>query len=179
MAIRKLEPIGSNGTDAIVALTADHRRVKVLFREFSAVKARRGENGSEKASLVNKICTELKIHTEIEEEIFYPAVRARIADDELMDEALVEHAGAKRMIEELEGMEPDDELYNAKVAVLGEETDHHASEEEHEMFPKARKAKVDTAALGEKMARRRSALKSELNAPAASANRRPGPAELR
>lgn len=179
MAIRKLEPIGSNGTDAIVALTADHRRVKVLFREFSAVKAKGGQNGSEKASLVNKICTELKIHTEIEEQIFYPAVRARIADDRLMDEALVEHAGANRMIEELEGMEPENELYNAKVTVLGEEIDHHAAEEEHEMFPKARKAKVDTAALGEQMARRRTVLKFELNAPVGPAKRRPTSAELR
>jgi hemerythrin superfamily protein len=172
MAIRKIEPIGFNGTDAIVALTADHSRVKVLFREYSAVRDRGVQNGSEKADLVRKICTELKIHTEIEEEIFYPAVRAQIGDDELMNEALVEHAGAKRLIEELEGMEPDDDLYDTRVTVLGEEIDHHALEEETEMFPRAKKAKVDTVALGERMARRKSALKSELNAPAEATHRR-------
>lgn len=163
MASRKIEPVGTNGTDAIVALTADHKRVKALFREFAALKHQDGGDGDDRAALVAKICTELKIHTAIEEEIFYPAVRTRIDDDDLMDEALVEHAGAKKMIEELEGMEPDDGLYDAKVTVLGEEIDHHAGEEEGEMFPKAKKAKVDTAALGEQMAQRRAALKREMN----------------
>lgn len=172
MASRRMEPVGWNGTDAIVALTADHRRVKALFKEFSALKERSSDNGAERATLVGKICTELKIHTEIEEEIFYPAVRARIDDDDLMDEALVEHAGAKKMIEELEGMEPDDDLYDAKVMVLGEEIDHHAGEEEGAMFPKARKAKVDTGGLGEQMAQRRRALKSTMNAGREAADRR-------
>ena len=177
MASRRMEPLGSNGTDAIVALTADHRRVKALFKEFSAVKGtgvkgNGGQNGAEKAALVKKICTELKIHTEIEEEIFYPAVRAQIDDDDLMDEALVEHAGAKKIIEELEGMEPEDELYNAKVTVLGEEIDHHAAEEEHKMFPRAKKAKLDTAGLGEQMAQRKRALKSRLNVGREAADRR-------
>ena len=162
MAIRKLEPLRSDGTDAIVALTADHRRVKALFKEFSSVKNRGGQNGADKAALVRKICAELKIHTEIEEEIFYPAVRAQIDDDNLIDEALVEHAGAKKIIEELESMEPEDELYNATVTVLGAEIDHHAAEEEGDMFPRAKKAKVDTAGLGEQMARRKQALKATL-----------------
>ncbi len=174
MAIRRLEPVCSNGTDAIVALTADHRRVMTLFKEFSALKKKNkgGQDGATKAALVRKICTELKIHTEIEEEIFYPAVRAQIHDDDLMDEALVEHAGAKELIEELEGMAADDELYDARVTVLGEEIDHHASEEEGDMFPKARKAKVDTAGLGEQMAERRQQLKWALNHSGAPADRR-------
>jgi hypothetical protein len=172
MAFKKLEPLGSNGTDAIVALTADHRRVKALFREFSAVKANGvkgngvkgngGQNGTDKATLVKSICTELKIHAEIEEEIFFPAMRARINDDSLMDEALVGHADAKKIIEELEGMEPEDELYDAKVTGLGAEIDHHAAEEEGHMFPRAKKAKVDTAGLGEQMAQRKQALKATL-----------------
>lgn len=175
MAIRIMEPIGSNGTDAIVALTADHRRVKWLFREFSSLNHKGGETGDNKAALVKRICTELKIHAKLEEEIFYPVVRAQINDDDLMDEALVEHEGAKKLIEELEGMEPDDELYDAKVTVLSEEIDHHASEEEGEMFPKVKKAKVDTVGLGEKMAARRRALKSTMNdTRAAAAERRLG-----
>ena len=172
MASRKMEPLGANGTDAIVALTADHKRVKALFREFAALKNHGDGNGDDKAELVRKICAELKIHTAIEEEIFYPAVRQRIDDDDLMDEALVEHAGAKKMIEELEGMEPDDEFYDAKVTVLGEEIDHHAGEEEGEMFPKAKKAKVDTAALGEQMAKRKPALKREMNVSGQGAGQR-------
>ena len=172
MAHRRLEPLHSNGTDAIVALTADHRRVMTLFKEFWGLKNKSGRDGAAKALLVNKICTELKMHTLIEEEIFYPAVRAQIRDDDLMDEALVEHAGAKKLIEELEGMEPDDELYDAKVTVLGAEINHHAAEEEGDMFPRARKAKIDTAALGEKIAERKRKLKSAWYGSGATAERR-------
>ena len=80
-----------------------------------------------------------------------------------MDEALVEHAGAKELISQLEDMDPDDDLYDAKVTVLGEQIDHHVKEEEGEMFPKAKKAKVETAALGEQMAQRKSAIEESLD----------------
>jgi hemerythrin superfamily protein len=146
--------------DAISLLSSDHAKVKKLFKEFEGLK----EDGSDKdkSALVAQICNELKIHTEIEEEIFYPAVRKAIDDGDLMDEALVEHAGAKELIAQLEDMSPDDELYDAKVTVLGEQIQHHVKEEEGEMFPKARKAKVDSEALGVQMTERKAELMAEL-----------------
>jgi hemerythrin-like domain-containing protein len=149
--------------DAITALTTDHRKVKGLFKQFEQTKEEGGRDGAtRKNELVAQICNELKIHAEIEEEIFYPAVRKQIDDTDLMDEALVEHAGAKDLIAQLEGMDPNDDLYDAKVTVLGEQIAHHVKEEETEMFPQAKKAKVDTARLGAQMEKRRSELKKEL-----------------
>jgi hemerythrin superfamily protein len=146
--------------DAIAMLTADHKRVKKLFSDFDKLKAEGGDE--EKTAVVEQICNELKIHTEIEEEIFYPAVRKAIDDSDLMDEALVEHAGAKELLAQLEDASPDDDLYDAKVIVLGEQIDHHVKEEEGDMFPKAKKAKVDTEALGATMLKRKLALMGEM-----------------
>jgi hemerythrin-like domain-containing protein len=146
--------------DAITLLTADHAKVKKLFKEFEDLKEEDG-SAEDKSALVTLICHELKVHTEIEEEIFYPAVRKAIDASDLMDEALVEHAGAKELIAQLEDMSPDDELYDAKVTVLGEQIQHHVKEEEGEMFPKARKAKVDGEALGVQMAARKAELMGE------------------
>jgi hemerythrin superfamily protein len=154
--------------DAIAALTADHRKVKALFKEFERANESQGRRDRARTSeLVSQICSELKIHAEIEEEIFYPAVRKKIEDSDLMDEALVEHAGAKDLIAQLEEMDVDDELYDAKVTVLGEQIDHHVKEEESEMFPKAKKAKVDMERLGVQMESRRAELKKELGMPGA------------
>ena len=146
--------------DAITLLTADHAKVKKLFKEYADLKEE-GGSAEEKSALVTRICNELKIHTEIEEEIFYPAVRKAIDDSDLMDEALVEHAGAKELIAQLADMSPDDELFDARVTVLGEQIQHHVKEEEGEMFPKARKAKVDSEALGVRMAERKTELMAE------------------
>jgi hemerythrin superfamily protein len=151
---------GTQAQDAIAMLMADHKKVKKLFADFDKLKDE-GRN-EDKSAIVDHICNELTIHTELEEEIFYPAVRKAIDDGDLMDEALVEHAGAKDLIAQLEDASPDDDLYNAKVTVLGEQIDHHVKEEEGEMFPKATKAKLDTAALGVKMLQRKSALLSEM-----------------
>ena len=104
---------------------------------------------------------ELSIHAQAEEEIFYPAVRAAIKDDDLMDEADVEHAGAKNLIAQLEAMTPAHDHYDATVTVLGENIDHHVKEEEEKMFPKAKKAKVDTAALGAALIQRKHELLAE------------------
>jgi hemerythrin superfamily protein len=146
--------------DAIALLTADHKKVKQLFSKFDRLK----DSGSdaEKSDVVARICNELKVHTGIEEEIFYPAVRKAIEDSDLMDEALVEHAGAKELIAQLEDMDSEDDLYNAKVTVLGEQIDHHVKQEEGNMFSKAKKAKVDTAALGVKMLKRKTDLLHEM-----------------
>jgi hemerythrin superfamily protein len=146
--------------DAVAMLMADHKKVKKLFSDFDKLK----EEGSDedKSAIVEQICNELKIHTELEEEIFYPAVRKAIDDSDLMDEALVEHAGAKDLIAQLEDAGPDDDLYDAKVTVLGEQINHHVKEEEGEMFPKAKRAKVDTETLGATMLKRKMALMKKM-----------------
>ena len=156
----KQSPGRIQAQDAIAMLTADHKKVKKLFADFDKLK----EAGSDedKASIVDQICNELKIHTELEEEIFYPAVRKAIDDGDLMDEALVEHAGAKDLIAQLEDASPEDDLYDAKVTVLGEQIDHHVKEEEGDMFPKAKKAKVDTEALGATMLKRKITLMEKM-----------------
>ena len=146
--------------DAIAMLIADHKKVKALFAKFHALKD--GGSDGDKSAIVERVCNALKIHTAIEEEIFYPAVRKAIDDADLMEEALVEHAGAKALIAQLEEAEPSDELYDAKVTVLAEQIKRHVKEEEGDMFPKAKKAKVDTAALGVKMLKRKEALQTEL-----------------
>jgi hemerythrin superfamily protein len=156
----KKDASGAQAQDAIAMLMADHKKVKKLFSDFDKLK----EDGSDddKSAIVEQICNELKIHTELEEEIFYPAVRKAIDDSDLMDEALVEHAGAKDLIAQLEDASSDDDLYDAKVTVLGEQIDHHVKEEEGEMFPKAKKAKVDTEALGAAMLKRKMALMEKM-----------------
>ncbi len=150
----------STKTDAIALLTGDHKEVKQLFKDFDKLK----ESGddSEKQAIVTQICTALTVHAQVEEEIFYPTVRDAIDDDDLMDEAMVEHAGAKELIAQLMSMDPSDEYYDAKVTVLGEEIDHHVEEEEGEMFVKAKRAKLDFAALGAQMLERKDELTSAI-----------------
>jgi len=145
--------------DAIDMLMADHQRVAKLFAEFENLK----DDGSDeqKAALVGTICQELLVHTALEEEIFYPAVRKAIDDGDLMDEAVVEHAGAKQLIAQLLAADPDDEMYDAKVTVLGEQIDHHVEEEEGSMFPQAKGSDVDTIALGEEMVARKAELMAQ------------------
>lgn len=143
--------------DALALLKADHALVQDLFDKFE--KARTGE---QKASLADKICAELTIHAQIEEEIFYPAVREAIDDDDLMDEADVEHAGAKDLIAQIEASEPGEDQFDAKVTVLGEYVKHHVKEEESEMFPKVRKAELDLNELGSAMSARKDELQNEL-----------------
>ena len=127
--------------------------------EFAKVAKGDGSDKA-KAEVVRQICMELTIHTQAEEEIFYPAVRAAIKDDDLMDEADVVHAGAKNLIAQLEAMTPAHDHYDATVTVLGEDIDHHVKEEEEKMFPKAKKAKVDTAALGAALIQRKHELQA-------------------
>ncbi len=140
----------ASASDAIALLTADHKNVKKLFKDFDKLKE--DADAADKEALVEEICAELTIHAEIEEEVFYPAMREAIDADDMMNEAEVEHASAKDLIEQLQAMDSSDPLYDAKVAVLGEYVNHHVAEEEGEMFPKAKKAKVDLEALGDEMA---------------------------
>ena len=105
-----------------------------------------------KHQLATKICRALKVHTQIEEEIFYPAAREATEDNDLLDEALVEHAGAKNLIADIEGMAAGDDLYDAKVKVLGEQIHHHVEEEEDELFPEVEKSDMDLESIGKQMA---------------------------
>ncbi|MGZ8295067.1 MAG: hemerythrin domain-containing protein [Telluria sp.] len=147
--------MASTKNDAIALLTADHKKVKDLFEQFEALSDRSKVN---KKKIADQICMELTVHAQVEEEIFYPAVRKPIKDDDLMDEAVVEHASAKELIAQISEMDPGDDLYDAKVKVLSEQIDHHVEEEEGEMFPKVRKSGVDLAELGEQMAARKEEL---------------------
>lgn len=142
--------------DAIELLTAQHKEVKDMFEEFENMSDRATTS---KKKLVEKICENLIMHTAIEEEIFYPAVReASKETEDMVDEAVVEHASAKDLIAQLQEADPGDDLYDAKVKVLGEQIDHHVEEEEEEMFKKVRKLKLDLDALGQEMAARRDEL---------------------
>lgn len=149
----------ANGHDAIALLTADHKAVKALFVAYARLAE---DDDDRKEALVQRICDELTMHAQIEEELFYPAVRRAIDDDALLDEARVEHTTVKEFIAQLMEMLPDDDLYSAKVKVLAEYVEHHVKEEEDEMFPEVRKADLDTAALGQAMAARKEELKQLL-----------------
>ena len=136
--------------DAIALLKADHREVKTMFEQYD-----KAEEDGHKADLARKICAALKMHAQIEEEIFYPAAYDAIEDDDLLDEAEVEHASAKELIAQIEAGSPGDPLFDAKVKVLGEYIDHHVKEEEGELFPECRLSGMDLKALGEQMKARK------------------------
>jgi hypothetical protein len=147
--------------DAIALLKEDHRKVEDLFEQFEKAK---GDGRKEKLAL--QICTELTIHTIIEEEIFYPALEGKVEED-LLKESFVEHDAAKALIAEIEAGEPSDEFFDSKVKVLQEEIAHHVGEEEKPkdgLFAQARAAEVDLKALGEQLQRRKTELKSEIEA---------------
>jgi hemerythrin superfamily protein len=150
---------------ALDLLRADHQRVSMLFREFDSLKGLDDED-ERKAELVDDICYELTVHTMLEEEIFYPVLRSAIGNDELMDEADVEHAGARELISQLEVMYPGDDHFDATVSVLGEEVAHHIEKEEGEMFDAARNAGIDLAKLGAQLEARRAELEEDLSSPA-------------
>ena len=149
--------------DPIKLLVADHKEVKALFKDYNK-KAEKGASAEVRQALAQKICLMLKVHTQIEEEIFYPAARATIDDDPLLDEATVEHASAKDLIKQIERMSPDQDLYDAKVKVLGEYIEHHVKEEEEELFPEVKKSDADLAELGASMAARKKALMAKMGA---------------
>jgi selenocysteine-specific translation elongation factor len=151
-------------SDALDLLRADHEKVKAMFREFDTLKGKDDED-RRKTELVDEICYELTLHAMLEEEIFYPVLRAAIDDDELLDEADIEHAGARELIGQLEVMAPGDDHYDATVTVLGEEVGHHIDKEESELFEAARSAGVDLDDLGEQLAARKEELEEDLSSP--------------
>lgn len=149
----------SKAQDAIALLKDDHRKVEKLFKDYESAK---GEGRKEK--LARQISLELTIHTTIEEEIFYPACNGKV-DEDLLKEAYVEHDAAKLLMAEIEaGSGESDDFFDAKVQVLGEQIDHHVKEEEGELFPEVRKAKIDLDALGDQLAARKRELLKQFKA---------------
>ena len=148
--------------DPIELLKADHKKVDKMFKDFEKMKEKDRERAVE---LVETILTELTVHAQIEEEIFYPTMRESGGDSitELLDEAEVGHSTAKDLIAQISSMSPDDDLYDAKVKVLGEYVKHHVKEEEDEMFPKAKKADVDMEELGTMLLQRKQELMQEMD----------------
>ena len=144
--------------DAVALLKADHRKVEALFEKYE-------KSRGKKAEIAKKICMELIVHTMLEEELFYPACREAGVEEDMMDEADVEHDGAKMLIAELEHGSPNDDYYDAKVKVLSEEIKHHVKEEEQRdgVFAQAKSKGVDLAAVGEKMAARKQEILAEIN----------------
>jgi hemerythrin superfamily protein len=159
---RSLKAVAA-GKDAIALLEADHREVDGWFETYEDLEA-----DADKKALAAKICLALKVHTQIEEELFYPPARKETGDTDLLDEAIVEHAGAKTLVAEIEAMQPGQPLYDAKVKVLGEQVRHHVEEEETELFPEVRQTNLDLEALGVKLAARKAELMALL-APTATA----------
>ena len=137
-------------------LRADHKLVSGLFAQYEKT-----QSSSKKKQLVGQICTELSVHAQVEEEIFYPAVKEALHDHELVPEATVEHASLKSLISEVEGVEPDGEMFDAKIKVLGEYVKHHVKEEQTEMFPKAKATDLDMRELGARIAARKEVLLEE------------------
>jgi len=139
--------------DATVLLRADHKRVDSLFADYE-----NAHSTAKKKQLVAQICSELTVHAQVEEEIFYPAVKRALKDSELIPEATIEHASLKALIAQVEGVEPDGELFDAKIKVLSEYVKHHVKEEHKEIFPRAKASDLDLTALGVRLAKRKAEL---------------------
>jgi hemerythrin superfamily protein len=146
----------STSKDAIALLKADHTAVSDLFAAYEKTRS-----VSNKKTLVGEICMALSVHAQIEEEIFYPAVKAALKDKLMVPEATVEHSGVRDLIAQLAGVEPDGEMYDAKVKVLSEYVQHHVKEEQNEMFPKVKASSLDIVELGARMSARKDELISQ------------------
>jgi hemerythrin superfamily protein len=133
---------------AIELLKEQHDKVKKAFKEFEKLDR---EDTETRQQLVQSVCEDLKLHTTLEEELFYPAAREAIDDEDILNEAQVEHETAKMLVEQLENMGPDDPNFHATFTVLGEYVMHHVKEEEGEMFPQVKKTDLDLEELGSRM----------------------------
>jgi hemerythrin superfamily protein len=152
--------------DACDLLDTDHKNVKKMFKAYEELTSSRGKTAAQKKmDLAHQICHELSAHAQVEEEIFYPALRAVLKDTDILAEAEVEHAGAKDLIAQIEAAPQADEMFDAKVKVLGESIDHHVKEERNEIFPKARAArKLDLVAMRDQIEARKEELLAEMGA---------------
>ncbi|MES2786075.1 MAG: hemerythrin domain-containing protein [Pseudomonadota bacterium] len=153
--------------DVCDLLDDDHKAVKKMFTEFEQMAtANTAGSVNTRKDLALRICAELTMHATVEEEILYPALRAELKDTMLLAEAEVEHAGAKDLIAQIESAGEVNEMFDAKVLVLGENIDHHVKEERTEMFPKARATSLDLVAMRKQVAKRKEELRAELAATA-------------
>jgi hemerythrin superfamily protein len=139
--------------DAVALLRSDHKAVSALFDQYEKTRS-----PAKKRNLVTEICTQLEVHTQIEEEVFYPAFKQALKDKELVPEANVEHDSVKWLIAQVKDVEPDGEAFDAKIKVMSEYVKHHVKEEQTEMFPKAQKSRLDLVALGAQLAARKQEL---------------------
>ncbi|RIL00117.1 MAG: hemerythrin [Proteobacteria bacterium] len=154
-APRRASAAQARRPDVLALLREDHERVQGLFDRFENTRG-----NDRKSKLAEQVCMELQIHACVEEELFYPAVREATGDEDLVNEATVEHQSAKDLIAKIQAMSADDEMFDATVKVLGEYVKHHVKEEQNEMFPKARKSGIDLKELGERVRDRKEALMS-------------------
>ncbi|HEX8989102.1 MAG TPA: hemerythrin domain-containing protein [Rhodocyclaceae bacterium] len=146
--------------EVIEMLKDDHKRVLRAFREFERMNPH--EDPERCQELVSQTCAELQLHTELEEKCFYPAARHGVREEDLIEEAEVEHLAAKRMLDDLKKMSPEDEKFAATFKVLGEYVKHHVREEEHEIFPQLSRAKLDWQHLQEDMQEQRKSLMQQI-----------------
>lgn len=153
-------PTTRNEADACTLLDTDHKAVKKMFKAYDELAHSKARGTDQKKlELAREICHELTVHATIEEEIFYPALREALKDTDMLAEAEVEHAGAKDLIAQIEAMDEADEMFDAKVKVLGEYIDHHVKEERNQIFPKARAARgLDLVAMRDELQARKDAL---------------------
>jgi len=149
----------AKASGAIELLKEQHDKVKKALKEFEKLDR---EDTEAQKQLVQTVCEDLKVHTTLEEELFYPAAREAIDDEDLMNEAQVEHETAKMLIEQLENMGPDDPNFRATFTVLGEYVLHHVKEEESEMFPEVKKTDLDLEELGSRMRSRMEELMGQM-----------------
>jgi hemerythrin HHE cation binding domain-containing protein len=157
----------AKATGAVEILKEQHDKVKKAFKEFEKLDR---EDTEAQQQLVQTVCEDLKLHTTLEEELFYPAAREAMDDEDIMNEAQVEHETAKLLIEQLENMGPDDPNFHATFTVLGEYVLHHVKEEEGEMFPQAKKSDLDLEELGARMRSRMQELTGEMEEEAKAAH---------
>ncbi len=158
---RQPKPALGDAPDAIALLEADHREIEDLFDQYEAA-----QGLGQKGQLATQICLALKVHAQIEEELFYPRARDKTGDAELVDEAIIEHMGAKTLIAQVEAMKPGQPLYDARIKVLSEQVRHHVEEEESELFPEVRETRMDLEALGARLSARKAELLELLAPPA-------------
>lgn len=148
----------SKSQNAIAILRADHALVSDLFSDYEKTRSL-----PKKRAIVAQICTELTVHAQVEEEIFYPAVKAALRDKALVPEATVEHATLKKLISQIEGQEPEGEMFAARMMVLSEYVKHHVKEEQTEMFPKVKSSNLDLKDLGSRILARKQELAPQID----------------
>lgn len=158
---RKVSKVGESGQKANEYLDDDHNRVLQMFDEYEKIKP--DGSADRKRELAREICRELRVHTQIEEEVYYPRVRAKSGEDSMLDEALVEHQSARELIKEIETESTSGRMFDAKIKVLGEYVRHHIREERHELFKAADEADCNTPEMAQELEKRKQEIKRELH----------------